>query len=174
MIFSYSTITLWVFPDQYIFPLFAHACKSLLNNQYHDTYSSILLSSSNFWRSSMHFLSELECWNIGYSGQNEILWGMAQAKYTVTVCKFLLRNCVQAHDNTLEVLQHIILYLSTRRPQIIGSPGHVRTCLLKISYFQELWRPSIFFQKSTKIIKFVFAVLCASRGGAPPTHQGRF
>jgi len=83
VIFSYSTITLWVFPDQYIFPLFAHACKSLLNNQYHDTYSSILLSSSNFWRSSMHFLSELECWNIGYSGQNEVLWRMAQAKYTV-------------------------------------------------------------------------------------------
>ena len=50
---------------------------------------------------------------------------LALAEYTVRVSKLLLTNCVQANDNTLEVLPHIILYLSTRRPQNIRSPGHV-------------------------------------------------
>jgi len=48
----------------------------------------------------------------------------------LTKCSFrgsnlLFRNYVQAKDDSLEVLQHIILYLSTRRPWTIGSPGHV-------------------------------------------------
>jgi len=47
------------------------------------------------------------------------------AKYTVRVSKRLITNSVQAHENILEVLPHIILYLSTRRPQNIRSPGHV-------------------------------------------------
>jgi len=49
------------------------------------------------------------------------------SKYTVRVSKLLLTNCIQAHDNILEVPPHIIpnLYLSTRRPQNIGFPGHV-------------------------------------------------
>ena len=46
---------------------------------------------------------------------------LALAEYTVRVSKLLLTNCVQANDNTLEVLPHIILYLSMRRPLIIGS-----------------------------------------------------
>jgi len=64
------------------------------------------------------------------------------AQCTVRVSKLLIRNCIQAHDNTVEVIRQIILYLSTRRPQIIGSPGHVRTCFLnfrisKNSVFQD-------------------------------------
>jgi len=52
------------------------------------------------------------------------------------------RNCVLANDNNLEVLPHIILCLSTRPPQTIGSPGHVTTCFLKFrisknSVFQD-------------------------------------
>jgi len=52
------------------------------------------------------------------------------AKFAVLVIQQMPTNCVQANDNNLEVLPHIILYLSTRRPQIIGSRGHIRnTCL---------------------------------------------
>jgi len=45
----------------------------------------------------------------------------------VRVGQFLNRNCVQANGDVLEVLPHIILYLSTRQPQDIGSPGHAWT-----------------------------------------------
>ena len=71
------------------------------------------------------------------------------AKYTVLVIQLFLTNCVQAHDNNLEVLRHIILYLSTRRPQITGHPGHDGTRFFEIPYFQEfcLSRPRIFFPK---------------------------
>jgi len=51
--------------------------------------------------------------------QDCVLWEL-KAQYTVRVSKLLLTNCVQAHDNSLEVLPHIILYLSTRRPQTIS------------------------------------------------------
>ena len=96
-----------------------------------------------------------------------------QAKYTVRVSKLLLRNCVHAHDNCLEVLSHII-YLSTRRLRTIESPGHVTPSVFEILYFQEfcLLRPRRFFQKSTKNHHFFFAGP-SSRGCAPPTHQGR-
>jgi len=47
------------------------------------------------------------------------------AQYTVMANKLLLTNCVQAHDNMLEVLRHINLYLWTRRPQNVGIPGHM-------------------------------------------------
>jgi len=50
---------------------------------------------------------------------------------TVLIIQQMPANCVQAHDNSLEILPHIILYLSTRRPQTIGSPGHVRIYFLK-------------------------------------------
>jgi hypothetical protein len=40
---------------------------------------------------------------------------------TVLVIQQMPTTCVQANDNILEVLPHIILYLSTRRPQNIGS-----------------------------------------------------
>ena len=68
------------------------------------------------------------------------------------VNNLLPTNCVQAHDNMLEVLRHINLYLSTRRPQNIGFPGHAGTGYFEIPYFQEfcLSRPRFFFQKSTK------------------------
>jgi len=46
-----------------------------------------------------------------------------RAKCTVLVIQLFLANCVQAHDIYLEVLQHIILYLSTSRPQITGHPA---------------------------------------------------
>jgi len=35
--------------------------------------------------------------------------------------------CIQAHDNMLEVLPHINLYLSTRRPQNIVFPDYAGT-----------------------------------------------
>jgi len=50
--------------------------------------------------------------------------GIRTAEYTVMVSTLLLTNCVQAHDNMLEVLQHINLYLSMRQPQNIGCPSH--------------------------------------------------
>jgi len=92
------------------------------------------------------------------------------AKYTVRV--LLLRNCVQAHDNTLWVLWHIIFYLSTRLPQIIGSLGHVRTCFFEIPYFQEFCLQD---PKSTKIIKFAGprpAPIPYGAGPLPPTKVG--
>jgi len=51
-----------------------------------------------------------------------ILHIMAQC--TVRVGQLLLRNCVQAHDDCLEVLPHLILYLLTRWLRTIRSPGH--------------------------------------------------
>ena len=66
------------------------------------------------------------------------------------VVHLVLTNCVQAHDNCLEVLPHINLYLSTRQPRTIGSL--VTPSLFEILYFQEfcLSRPRHFFQKSAK------------------------
>jgi len=46
-------------------------------------------------------------------------------KCTVRGSNLLFRNYVLAKDYSLEVLQHIILYLSTRQPWTIGSPGHI-------------------------------------------------
>ena len=91
------------------------------------------------------------------------------AKYTVRVSKILLRNCVQAHDNTLEILRHITLCLSTRRPQNFGSSGHVRTCFLKFRICKNsVFQDQEFFSKNPqKIIKI------KSRGYAPhPLHTG--
>ena len=78
---------------------------------------------------------------------------MQEAKFTVKVIQLFLTNCVKAHDNCLEVLLHINLYLSTRRPRTIGSHGHVNSQFFEIMYFQEFChsRPEHFFQKkSTK------------------------
>ena len=50
---------------------------------------------------------------------------ISPAKCTVQVGQLVLTNCVQAHDDCLEVLAHIILYLLTRRPRTFGSDGHV-------------------------------------------------
>ena len=68
------------------------------------------------------------------------------------VSKLLLTTCVQAHDNMLEVLRHINLYLSTRWPQNIGFSGHAGTRFFDIAYLQEfcLSRSRKKFQKSTK------------------------
>ena len=86
-----------------------------------------------------------------------------QAKCTVLVIQLFLTNCVQAHDNKLEVLRHINLYLSTRRPQLIGHPGHAGSRFFEIPYFQEfcLSRPRNFSKNRQKIIKK------NSRGCAP-------
>jgi len=78
-----------------------------------------------------------------------------EAQYTVRVSKLLLRNCIQAHDNCLEVLPHINLYFSTRRPRTIGPPGHVtpsfwKFLLSKNSVFQD---QNIFSKNRQKIIK---------------------
>jgi len=59
------------------------------------------------------------------------------AKFTVLVIQQMPTNCVQANDNNLEVLLHIILYLSTRWPQIIGSRGHVINDFLKLRIFDN-------------------------------------
>ena len=64
-----------------------------------------------------------------------------EAKCTVLVIQLFLTNCIQAHDNCLQVLPHINLYRSTRRPRTIGCPGHVnlslsKSCISKKSVFQ--------------------------------------
>ena len=59
------------------------------------------------------------------------------AEYTVRVSKLLLTNCVQAHDNCLGVIPHVNLYLLTRQPRTIGSPGDVNSQFFEILYFQE-------------------------------------
>jgi len=69
----------------------------------------------------------------------------------------------------MEVLRHIFLYLSTRRPQIIGSPGHVRTSFWNSVFPRILsFETKSFFQKSTKKHQISF------RGAAPctPSLQG--
>jgi len=101
------------------------------------------------------------------------------AEYTVRVSKLELRNCVQSHDNTLEVLRHIILYLLTKLPQSTGHPGHAGAGFLEIPYFQKFCpsRPRIFSKDRQKIIKFFFAGLRPAPNpyGAvprPPTKVG--
>jgi len=79
------------------------------------------------------------------------------AEYTVRVRKLLLRNSVQAHDNCLEVLPHINLYLSMRRHRTLGCPGHVtpsylKFCISKNSVFQDQDIFSKNRQKSSKKI----------------------
>ena len=101
------------------------------------------------------------------------------AKCTVLVIQLFLTNCVQAHDNTLEVLRHIILYLSTRRPQSTGHSGHAPAGFFEIPYFQEfcLSRPRNISKNRQKIIQKKFAGLCPAPppyGAAPlpPTNVG--
>ena len=85
------------------------------------------------------------------------------------VSKLLLRKCVQAHDNCLEVLPHINPYLSTRRPRTIGSPGHLTPTFLKfcISKNSVLQDQDIFSKNRQKIIKKKFAGLHPT-----PPHYG--
>ena len=92
---------------------------------------------------------------------------------TVRVGKLLFRKCRQAHDNNLEVLQHIILYLSMRRPQSTGNPGHAGAEFFEIPYFQEfcLSRPRHFSKNRPKIIKKICGVhplLTGLRPSHPP------
>ena len=51
-------------------------------------------------------------------------------------------NCVQASDDKLRVLLHIIFYLSARRHQLIGNPGHAgaRIFILHLTVVQFLQR----------------------------------
>ena len=91
----------------------------------------------------------------------------------------MLRNCVQAHDNNLQVLQHIILYLSTRQPQRTGHPGHAEAGFFEIPYFQEfcLSRPRFFPKNRPKIIQKKIRGAAprthSLRGYAPPTHWAK-
>ena len=80
----------------------------------------------------------------------------------------------QVHDNLLEILRHINLYFSMRRPQKIGFPGHVGTGFFKIPYFQEfcLSRPR-FFSKIRQIIIKKKLRTPSLQGCAPLTHQDR-
>ena len=93
---------------------------------------------------------------------------------TVLVIQQMLTKCAQAHDNSLEILPHIILYLSnywvsrSRKELFFGIP-----------YFQEfcLRRQRIVFQKSTKNHqqKFAGPRLAPIPYGAaplPPTKVG--
>jgi len=77
----------------------------------------------------------LECVVWGGRGVREEL----SAKCTVLVIQLFLTNCIQAHDNLLEVLRHIKLYLSTRWPQKIGFPGSdfLKFCISMNSVFQD-------------------------------------
>ena len=70
--------------------------------------------------------------------RNHTYKGYAQirAKYTVRVCKLLLTNCVQAHDDCLEVFPHINPYLSTRRPRSWVSKSRTSQ-FFEIPYLQE-------------------------------------
>ena len=92
--------------------------------------------------------------------------------------KLLLKNCVQAHDNCLEVLPHINLYLSTRRLRTIESPGHIKrkSQFFEILYFQEfcISRPGHFLQKLTKNKFAGLRPAPVTYGGAPlpPTKVG--
>jgi len=84
---------------------------------------------------------------------------MEQAKCTVKVGQLLLTNCVQAHNDCLEVIPHIVLYLSLRRPRIVGSPGHVTPGFLKIRISKNAvfkFEDQFFFKKLTKNHQFVF------------------
>jgi len=47
-----------------------------------------------------------------------------QAMCTVLVIQQIPTNCVQANDDKLRVLPHIIFNLLARRPQLTGNPGH--------------------------------------------------
>jgi len=69
----------------------------------------------------------------------------------------------------LEVLGHINLYLSTRRPQNIGFLGHAGTGCFEIPYFQKfcLSRRRKFSKNRLKIIKKKFM-----RGSAPHPAYG--
>jgi len=49
------------------------------------------------------------------------------AKCTVRDIQKSSQMCIQAHDNILEVLVHINVYLSTRQPQNIGFPNYAGT-----------------------------------------------
>ena len=89
------------------------------------------------------------------------------AKCTVLVIQLFLTNCVQSHDNCFEVLPHINLYLSTRQPQTIGSPGLVipsslKFCISKNSVFQDQDNFSKNCQKNNKKI--------AGLPPAPPSY----
>jgi len=84
---------------------------------------------------------------------------------TVLVIQQMPTKCVQAHDNSSETLPHIILCLSTRRPQTIVSPGHVRTCFVKSHISKNsVFQDQDFFSKNRqKIIK-------KNSWGAPPLY----
>jgi len=98
-------------------------------------------------------------------------------KCTILVIQQMPTNCIQANNVILEVLPHIILYPSPRRPQIIRSRGHVRNSFLdfRISNKVCLWRPRIFFPKIDKNYHEQFRGIVprtpSLRGCAPPTHQ---
>ena len=102
-----------------------------------------------------------------------------RAKCTVLVIELFLTNWVQAHDHYLEVLQHIILYFSTRRPQIIGYSGHVRTCFFWDSVSPRILSSEIISKKSKKNHQKKFAGLPwrpappPYRAAPPPRHQSR-
>jgi len=49
---------------------------------------------------------------------------MSVAKYTIRVSNTLRQKLQQANGDILNLLPHINLYLSTRQPPDIGSPGH--------------------------------------------------
>ena len=97
------------------------------------------------------------------------------AMYKVRVSKLLLTNCVQAHDNCLEVLPHINLYLSTRRPRTIGSPGHATLSFLIFPRILS-FKTQTFFAKIDEKSSFFFGGAAprtpSFRSGAPPNHQG--
>jgi len=101
------------------------------------------------------------------------------AKYTVRVSKCLLRNCVQAHDNCLEVLPHINLYLLTRRPRTIGSPSHVSpsffwnsVCSRILSFKTKTFFPKID-KKLSKKVRGAAPCTPSLWGCTPPIHQGK-
>jgi len=98
-----------------------------------------------------------------------------KAKYTVRACKLLLTNCVQAHDDCLEVLTHIILYLSTRWSRTVGSPGHLTPRFLKfhISKNSVFWNsifPRILFQDQEFFSKNRRTISQQNSRVAPPSY----
>jgi len=98
------------------------------------------------------------------------------AMCTVLVIKQMPINCVQANDTILELLPHIILYLSTKRYQNIGSPGHVTNSFLKFCFSKNsVFQDKLFSKNRQNSSNFGFAVLHPAPPpyGAAPSHPPR-
>jgi len=124
----------------------------------------------NFFEIFQAFLFELECWNIGYSGQNKVWWRMAQAKYTVRPGEqaFAQKLRTGPWQYFVGTTTHRSLPLDETSSNYWVSRSR-KDLFFEIPYFEEFCsaRPSIVFQKSTKNHQICF---CGAVCPAPPPH----